>query len=224
MRASLACVDPYPIVAKGLACFLGDEDAFEVVAHGATAADAIMIAANKQPAVTIIDISARGDVFAAIGDMRRTNPAGKILIFTAVTEVDAAVKALEAGANGYVLKSAPAEELISGIKCVLSGETFITPSFAMSVITALRTASLRKVAARASQLSSREDQVIRLLLHGKTNKEIASKLSISEKTVKHYMTLLMHKLNARNRIEVVLAAQKLDADALLGSRAARWEH
>lgn len=73
-------------------------------------------------------------------------------------------------------------------------------------------------------MSSREDQVIKLLLHGKTNKEIALKLLISEETVKHYMTLLMHKLNARNRIEVVLAAQKMEADALLGSRAARWEH
>lgn len=172
----------------------------------------------------IIDIAAKGDAFATIAEMRRLNPAGKILVYTAVTEVDSAVKSLESGANGYILKSAPVNELVSGIACVLSGETFITPSFAMSVITALRAASLRKVASRAAQFSSREDQVVKLLLHGKTNKEIALSLAISEKTVKHYMTLLMQKLNARNRIEVVLAAQKLEPNGLQQARASRWGH
>lgn len=221
MRTSLAYVDPYPIVARGIACCLGDVGTIEIVAQGVTCADAVDIAATKKPAVTIIDVAAKGDVFATIGEMRRLNPAGKILVYTAITEVDSAVKSLEAGANGYILKSAPVEELTSGIACVLSGDTFITPSFAMSVITALRTTSLRKVASRTAQLSSREDQVIKLLLHGKTNKEIALRLAISEKTVKHYMTLLMQKLNVRNRIEVVLAAQKMEADAL---QHARWGH
>ena len=92
---------------------------------------------------------------------------------------------------------------------MLTGETFITPSFATKVIVALRDASLRKLAARAIKLSIREDQIVKLLLRGRTNKEIANQLNISEKTVKHYMTLLMQKLNVRNRLEVIIAAQKL---------------
>ena len=80
------------------------------------------------------------------------------------------------------------------------------------MIVALRNASVRKLAAQAIRLSVREDQIVRLLLKGRTNKEIAAVLSISEKTVKHYMTILMQKLHARNRLEVVIQAQKMEAD------------
>lgn len=116
---------------------------------------------------------------------------------------------LEAGALGYVLKGSTFEELTEAIRVVHGGDTCITPSFASKVIAGLRMASLRRQAARAIRLSAREEQVLRLLLRGNTNKEIALALSISDKTVRHYMTVPMQKLNARNRIEVVLAAQEL---------------
>jgi two-component system nitrate/nitrite response regulator NarL len=77
------------------------------------------------------------------------------------------------------------------------------------VISALRNSSVRTPSDPSIKLSVREDQIVRLLLVGRTNKEIAERLKISEKTVKHYMTLLMQKLHARNRVEVVLAAQEL---------------
>lgn len=119
------------------------------------------------------------------------------------------MKAFEAGAIGYVLKGSTDEELMQAIETVLAGETFITPSFASKVISALRTSAMPRSAPQAVRLSVREDQIVRLLLLGRTNKEIAHRLQISEKTVKHYMTLLMQKLHARNRVEVVLAAQEL---------------
>ena len=117
--------------------------------------------------------------------------------------------ALTSSSNGYVLKGSSAQELIQAIEAVRHGETYITQSFASQVIAALRNASLRRVAAEAVRFSIREDQIVRLLLRGKTNKEIAIALKISEKTVKNYMTILMQKLNARNRLEVVIAAQAL---------------
>jgi DNA-binding CsgD family transcriptional regulator len=80
------------------------------------------------------------------------------------------------------------------------------------VIEALRTASMRKVAAGPIKLSIREEQIVRLLLRGRTNREIAIGLGIGEKTVKNYMTILMQKLHARNRLEVLIAAQKLEVD------------
>jgi len=100
-------------------------------------------------------------------------------------------------------------ELIQAVEAVRHGETYITHSFASQVIAALRNATLRRVAAEAARFSIREDQIVRLLLRGKTNKEIAVSLEIGEKTVKDYMTILMQKLNARSRLEVVIAAQKL---------------
>ena len=150
-----------------------------------------------------------GDPFEAIAKIAEFSPLTKVLAFTASAGIDYAVRALEAGVSGYVLKGSTANELSEAIQKVLTGDTFITPSFATKVIVALRDASLRKIAARAIKLSLREDQIIKLLLRGRTNKEIASQLKISEKTVKHYMTLLMQKLNVRNRLEVIIAAQKL---------------
>jgi DNA-binding NarL/FixJ family response regulator len=88
---------------------------------------------------------------------------------------------------------------------------FITPAFACKVIEELKIASLRKVTGTEVKLSIREGQIIRMLLRGFTNRQIAADLQIGEKTVKNYMTILMQKLNARNRLEVLLAAQKLES-------------
>ena len=123
--------------------------------------------------------------------------------------MDPAIRALDAGAAGYVLKGSSAQELIQAVEAVRHGETYITQRFASQVIAALRNTAVRRVAAEAVKFSIREDQIVRLLLRGKTNKEIAVALRISEKTVKNYMTILMQKLNARNRLEVVIAAQAM---------------
>jgi DNA-binding NarL/FixJ family response regulator len=108
------------------------------------------------------------------------------------------------------LKGSSSDELLQAIASVSSGETYITRNFATQVIAALRDTSLRRKAAEAVKLSIREQQIVRLLLKGKTNKEIALAINISDKTVKHYMTILMQKLQVRNRLEVVIAAQKLE--------------
>jgi DNA-binding NarL/FixJ family response regulator len=128
--------------------------------------------------------------------------------FTASTGIDSAIRALDVGATGYVLKGSDNIELIHAISSVRAGETYITPCFANRVIVGLRDASLRRRAAEAVILSIRERQIVHLLMSGKTNKEIARAIKISEKTVKGYMTALMQKLQVRNRVEVVIAAQK----------------
>ena len=139
---------------------------------------------------------------------KRLSPSTKIVAFTASTGVDSAIRALDAGASGYVLKGSNTAELIQAISSVQIGETYITQNFASRVIAGLRDASLRRKAAEAVMLSIREQQIVRLLMNGKTNKEIAIAIKISEKTVKHYMTALMQKLQVRNRLEVVIAAQR----------------
>ena len=209
---SVAFVDDHPVLLDGIASMFTTGTDFDVVAVGSSAADALAIASAQAPDVLVVDLSMPGNVFGAIAEIVGKAQGTKVLAFTAMTGIEYAVQALDAGASGYILKGSTADELKQGIRAVHCGETFITPSFANKVIVALRSASLRKVAAQAIKLSIREEQIIRLLLRGRTNKEIALSLSISEKTVKHYMTLLMQKLSARNRIEVVIAAQKLEAD------------
>ena len=136
--------------------------------------------------------------------------------------MEQAVLALEAGAQGYAVKAGGADEVLTALQQLLENEIYISHRFSTGVITALRNSSTRKAALQNIKLNLRETQIIQLLLRGATNKQIASTLNISEKTVKHYMTSLMQKLNARNRTEAVLAAQqfiKSTAHNTEGSRA-----
>lgn len=211
-RISIAFVDDHPVLLSGIVALLAESDDFDIVDTGNCAHDAIDIAAKHRPDIVIADLFMPGKVLEAIAEISRDGQSTKVIAFTAASGVDTAIAALEAGALGYVLKGSTFEELTEAIRVVHGGETYITPSFASKVIAGLRTASLRREAMQAIRLSIREEQVLRLLLRGNTNKEIAQVLSISDKTVKHYMTVLMQKLNVRNRIEVVLAAQELEID------------
>jgi DNA-binding NarL/FixJ family response regulator len=206
---SIGLVDDHPLMIEGIITLFSRAQGLEISSTGSTARDIIDISSRFRPDVIIVDLSMSGDVYEAIASSIKVSPNTKIVAFTAATGVDSAIRALDAGANGYVLKGSSAQELIQAVEAVRHGETYITQSFASQVIAALRNASLRRVAAEAVRFSIREDQIVRLLLRGKTNKEIAFALKISEKTVKNYMTILMQKLNARNRLEVVIAAQAL---------------
>jgi DNA-binding NarL/FixJ family response regulator len=207
---SIALVDDHPLMVEAISSLLNRTEGFEVVGTGTVANDIVDLCMRTQPQVAVVDLSMPGDVYAAIASAIKISPSTRIVAFTAATGVDSAIRALDAGASGYVLKGSSTAELIQAILSVQSGETYITQNFASRVIAALRDASLRRKAAEAVILSIREQQIVRLLMIGKTNKEIAIAINISEKTVKHYMTILMQKLQVRNRVEVVIAAQKLD--------------
>lgn len=206
---SIGLVDDHPLMIEGIVALLSRAQGLRVLSTGSTAKDIVDISSHFHPDVIIVDLSMAGDVYAAIAASIKLAPNTKIVAFTAATGVDSAIRALDAGASGYVLKGSSAQELIQAVASVQLGETYITQSFASQVIAALRNTSLRRKAAEAVRFSIREDQIVRLLLRGNTNKEIAISLKISEKTVKNYMTILMQKLHARNRLEVVIAAQKL---------------
>ncbi|SFJ15333.1 MULTISPECIES: response regulator transcription factor [unclassified Phyllobacterium] len=207
---SVALVDDHPLMLAGVVNLFETNSEFSVVAKGASADDALQISRQLRPDVMVLDLYMPGNVFEVISEIG-ANPGGtKVVAFTAMTGSDYAVRALHAGAKGYVLKGSSADELIEGVRAAHSGETYITPAFAIKVIEALRIASLRKRAAGPIKLSIREEQIVSLLLRGRTNREIAIGLGIGEKTVKNYMTILMQKLHARNRLEVLIAAQKLE--------------
>lgn len=211
-RVSVALVDDHPLMIDAVFSLLSRTDPFDIVASGTSAEDVVEIAKRVRPDVILVDLGMPGDVFAAISTVTSISPATKFIVFTAATGVECAIRALDSGASGYVLKGSSSEELIGAITSVMSGEIYIAHAFASRVITALRDESLRRKVAQAVKLSIREEQIVRLLLKGKTNKEIARAINIGEKTVKHYMTILMQKLQVRNRIEVVIAAQNLDAN------------
>ena len=207
---SVAVIDDHPLMVEAISDLLQRaRGGFKVVGVGTNANDIVELCERNKPQIAVVDLHMPGgDVYAALANAIKASPSTKIVAFTAATGVDFAIRALDAGASGYVLKGSSTKELLHAISSALSGETYITQNFASRVIAGLRDASLRRKAAEAVMLSIREQQIIRLLMSGKTNKEIAIAIKISEKTVKHYMTALMQKLQVRNRLEVVIAAQR----------------
>lgn len=207
---SVGFVDDHPILLSGLAALFSAHPDFSVVAVGHSTRDAMEIVLQHRPDVLVVDLNMPGKALEMIAEITVGRFGTKVLTFTAATGIDDAISALEAGSGGYVLKGSSGDDLMDAVRTVHAGDTYITASFAAKVVAGLRTASLRRSAIEAMRLSLREEQVLRLLLRGSTNREIASTLAIGEKTVKHYMTILMQKLNVRNRVEVVLAAQQLE--------------
>lgn len=209
MATRVAFFDNQPIRLKGLTAELGSCPDFEIVGFGTSLEQLQNFASSDQNenCVVLIGGSLVGEDNSIIRQYVQRVGQSKIILMTSSTQVGNAVKVLEAGAAGYILSTSTGEQVIDAIKCVARGEVFITHSLAMAVINAMRLASMAGRKPSALRLSIREEQILKLLLCGKTNKEIGQRLAISEKTVKHYMTALMQKMNARNRTEVVLAAQ-----------------
>lgn len=161
----------------------------------------------NDPDLVLLDCGDQHYGLETIAKICKTCPGAKVLVFASAGSVEFAVQALEAGAAGYVCTTATSEELTSAVQAVVDGETFISPKIATKVIASLRAAAIRKTAIRQRRLNFREEQIISLLLKGKTNRQIAETLGLSEKTIKHYMHHLMQKLNAKNRLELALAVR-----------------
>jgi len=205
----IAFVDDHPTLLRGIAGIFAENDGFEIVGTGATADAAIELAAERSPDVLVVDLSMPGDVFAAIAAILKCSPATRIVIFTAFADVDLALKAIDAGAHAFVLKGRPFEDLFDAIAAVRAGELFVSPDFAPKLMAGFRNRTQREKDRKKAKLSARELQIVECLFEGMPNKEIARKLELSEKTVKHYMTNLMNKLRVKSRLEVVLAAKRL---------------
>lgn len=206
---TLAFVDDHPILLSGVCQIFSSSDEFRVIAVGETAEDAVEIANTARPDIIVLDLGMPGSVTDAIKTISQLNQnKNRLVAFTASSSIDTAIETLEAGALGYVLKGGTLSELTDAIRTVKQGDSYVTPSLSVRMMDRLRKASRPRISTGV-RFSRREEDVLRLLLRGCTNKEIANALEISEKTVKHYMTVLIQKLQVRNRVEVVLAVQEM---------------
>ena len=213
-KTRIAFVDDHPTLLAGMASIFSAQPSYEIVGTGTSAEEALSLADRASPEVMILDLSMPGDVYAAIADVTQRTPPIHVIIFSAFANVEMALRALDTGAQGFVLKGRPSTELFTAIEKVREGDLFISPDFAPKLEAGARNRPRPDIS--FERLSVRELQVVDGLLQAKSNKEIARSLDLAEKTVKHYMTNLMTKLGVRNRLEVVLAAQSLRPDALPG--------
>ena len=205
----IGIVDDHPMLREGVANTLKKRADLQVVEQGASAEDAMDIAQRERPDVMLMDVNMPGDVFAAVRFIATELTDIKVLMLTVSESENDAFLALEAGARGYVLKGISGPQLVQAIRSVAKGETYVTPELADKLLSHIKK---HEADVQKFDLTPREEEVIREVAKGLTNREVADNLAISEKTVKHHMSCVMQKLNARNRVEAVTALRRY------------WEH
>ena len=199
--------DDHPIFREGLVRTLEESGAFAIVGTAGTADEAVAMAEAHAPALALLDISMPGGGIAAARRIHAALPDTRIAMLT-VSESDKDVAdALRAGAIGYVLKGVSARELTEVLTGIARGEAHVSPALAARILVDLD--SVRRTAGREpiDTLTRREEDILRRVATGLSNREVAEALSIQEKTVKHYMTTILEKLQVRNRVEAALIAR-----------------
>jgi NarL family two-component system response regulator LiaR len=216
--------DDHPIVREGLRAVLETQPDFEVVGTPQQAADgneALRLALQLQPDILLLDLEMPVmDGVETIRHLRQQPQPGasrdrqpRIIVFTAFDNDERIIAALEAGANGYLLKGAPREEIFNAIRVTMQGGSLLQPVIASKLLRHVGEQHDRRhpngQPALLEALTERELEVLALLAQGMPNKEIAARLIISERTAKFHVSSIMGKLGATNRTEAVsLAAQK----------------
>lgn len=203
----MAVVDDHPLYRSGVVRTLLDDGRFEVVGEGADAAAALELAKTWKPALMLLDISMPGGGVDAARAIAAQAPGVNIAMLTA-SETDADIMgALEAGAKGYILKGVGAEELAGVAAGVAAGESYVSPGLAARLLMGMKGKGAA-VASPLAGLTAREEEILRLVADGLSNKEVGRKLALQEKTVKHYMTIVLQKLQVRNRTEAAVLAKE----------------
>ncbi len=208
-KIQVVIVDDHPLFRDGVLQTLSAEPDFEVVGQATTAAEAVRLAGELLPDVILLDITIPGGGLNAAHTIAAASPFTKIVMLTASEAEEDVLTALKSGARGYILKGVSARELVKAVRDVHAGEAYVTPALAASLLSEMK-AGLREPSPLASpldELTERERQILEQVAAGLSNKEIAQQLFLSEKTVKHYMTNILQKLQVRNRVEAALLAQ-----------------
>ena len=202
--------DDHPIVREGLRGMLAAEPGIEVVAEAASGAEAVAVAARYRPDVVLMDLRMPGgDGVTATAEILAATPGARVVVLTTY-ETDAdIVRAVEAGAVGYLLKDTPVAELSQAIRAAARGETVLAPSVARRLVSHVRQP-------RRDLLSGRETEVLALVARGLTNAEIGQQLTITEATVKTHLIRSFSKLGVNDRTAAVTSAIALGAIASPG--------
>ncbi len=196
-------VDDHPVVREGLVAILEDDPDLQLAGSAGSAEEALAAAARARPDVILLDLELPGlGGVEAIPQLAAAAPASRILVLTAYDTEERVLGAIRAGARGYLLKGAPADEIARAIRAVHAGGSYLASPVAARVLGHVRTPG------RPGTLSARERTVLRRIADGLSTKQIARELGITERTVKFHVSSIMNKLGADTRAHAVAEATR----------------
>ena len=212
-KIRLAIVDDHSIFREGMLSVLKTEPDIEIVGQGENAEDAVRLARELLPDIIFLDISMPGGGLNAAQTIVENYPVVKIIILTGSEGEAHVMTALKTGARAYVLKGVAARELVNILHTVQSGEVYVTPTLAASLLSEITTGSRNEPSQSTfDKLTEREHEILALIAAGTSNKEIGLQLHLTEKTVKHYVTNILQKLQVHNRVQAAVMALKSPSD------------
>ncbi len=200
-KVAILLVDDHEVVRTGLRTILERRPGFSVVGEAGTVAEAINAASQTRPDVVVMDIRLPdGNGVEACREIRGELPDTKVVMLTSYADDEAVYGSIMAGASGYLLKQTRGQNLAEAIERVARGESLLDPSVTEKVLTRMRALASGK-ADELAVLTEQERRIVGLIAEGKTNKEIAAEVFLSDKTVKNYVSSILSKLNLRRRSE-----------------------
>jgi two-component system nitrate/nitrite response regulator NarL len=203
---NLLVVDDHPLFRQGVVHSLGLEPDLKVVGETASGEEALALARTLLPDLVLLDISMAG--WSGITTAEKISiacPATTIVMLTVSDDKDKLLAAFKAGARGYVLKGVSGKELAQVIRSAVAGEVYVSPSIAAEMLVSL---TQGRAPDPLQELTDRERDILQLIGTGLTNREIGERIFLSEKTVKHYVTNILQKLQVRSRVEAALVANR----------------
>jgi two-component system, NarL family, nitrate/nitrite response regulator NarL len=197
--------DDHPLFREGVVRSLQEAGGFEIVGQVGNANDAFRLVSELEPDLALLDISMPGGGLSAAGQIAEGAPQTKIVMLTVSEYDEDIVAALKAGAKGYVLKGVGSATLTEILRGIAQGESYVSPSLAARLLIEMRNRQPgHGEDDPLSSLTRREEEILRLVAVGRSNKEVGLKLDLQEKTVKHHMTRILSKLHVKNRTEAAL--------------------
>lgn len=211
----LLVVDDHEVVREGLVALLSRREEFQVVAEAGTVAEALAAARRFEPDLVVMDVRLPdGSGIEACREIRAELPTTRVVMLTSYPDEEAVLSAILAGASGYLLKQVRGRDLVSALEAVGRGDSLLDPAVTERVLERVRRMANGNERDELSDLTAQERKILLLVADGKTNKEIASEVFLSDKTVKNYVSSILSKLNLQRRAQAAafVAKRRLGED------------
>ncbi|MGZ6345719.1 MAG: response regulator [Candidatus Limnocylindrales bacterium] len=205
----LLVVDDHEVLRQGLVSLLDRRAGLQVVAEASTVAEAIEQAHRQRPDLIVMDVRLPdGSGIEACRDIRAEMPETRVVMLTSYPDEEAVMSAIIAGASGYLLKQIRARDLVNALEAVGRGESLLDPAVTSQVLERIRRIAANDQPDELAELTQQERKILMLVAEGKTNKEIAAEVFLSDKTVKNYVSSILSKLNLERRAQAAAFVAK----------------